>query len=357
MKNTLEKIKGFFVTLGKKITELYHKVVKKETMDKIKDFVVTNKRYLGAAGLFVVLVVVLRCCTGPNRITFGNDDTEQTEEEFVLDEKFEQDTNEELLQLIKDYYTAYANDDLDSLDKIAYPMSNNEKSYIGVLSQYIEKYDGITYYSKSGLTEGSYLVSAYYEVKFYGVDTLAPGMDFFYVETDKDGNLFINNLYSSYNFARAEEEMDNRIYSAIVTYEQKDDINTILADVENKYTEALTKDENLATMINTTLPAAIYQWLNTMIPEDTENTEAVSETTTKKETESQKEEPAAKVTKVKVKENVNVRASASTDSDSVGKANAGETYVKTGSEGDWTQIDYNGSTAYIKAEFLDEFEE
>ena len=123
-----------------------------------------------------------------------------------------------MTELLNSYYTAYASDNLETLEQIARPISNNEKSYIGVLSQYYESIQNIKYYSKAGLTEGSYFVSVYNEIKFYGVDTLAPTLDFFYVETDDEGKLYINNLYSIFNLSFAENTMDSDVYAVVQKY-------------------------------------------------------------------------------------------------------------------------------------------
>lgn len=49
---------------------------------------------------------------------------------------------------------------------------------------------------------------------------------------------------------------------------------------------------------------------------------------------------------------VNIRSGPGTDSSVLGKSKIGAAWTKTGESGDWTQIDYNGQTAYIKSEFL-----
>lgn len=49
---------------------------------------------------------------------------------------------------------------------------------------------------------------------------------------------------------------------------------------------------------------------------------------------------------------VNIRSGAGTDSEILGKTKRGDAFTKTGENGDWTEIDYNGQTAYIKSEFL-----
>ena len=71
------------------------------------------------------------------------------------------------------------------------------------------------------------------------------------------------------------------------------------------------------------------------------------------QTSEENNESSAKET-VYVKETVNIRAGMSQDSERVGTAYAGDTYTKIQdyAEG-WTKIEYNGSEAYIKTEFLE----
>ena len=47
-------------------------------------------------------------------------------------------------------------------------MSDNEKSYIGVVSQYYESVNDITPYTKNGLKKGTYFVSVKKQHKVYG---------------------------------------------------------------------------------------------------------------------------------------------------------------------------------------------
>lgn len=179
--------------------------------DKIKNFCIDKKRYIGAVGLFIIFVLILAFMAKPvepKGSTNGTEITGNIAENFQFDKDYAVDEDTAMNELLNSYYTAYASDDLETLEQIARPISNNEKSYIGVLSQYYESIQNMKYYSKAGLTEGSYFVSVYNEIKFYGVDTLAPTLDFFYVETDDEGKLYINNLYSIFNLSFAENTMD-----------------------------------------------------------------------------------------------------------------------------------------------------
>ena len=372
--------------------------LKKIDIDKIKKFCIEKKRYIGAVGLFVVFVLVLAFMAKPSASKKTDGSTESTAsvaENFAFDKDYSVDGNEAITNLLNNYYTAYVADDLDSLEKIAYPISNNEKSYIGVLSQYYESIQNIKYYSKAGLTDGSYFVSVYNEIKFYGVDTLAPTLDFFYVETDEDGNMHINNLYSIFNLSFVENTMDSDVYAVVQKYMQQEDFTALQQEVQTKYNEALTADANLANMIQSTLDGAIKQWaasINTIqdtteggteVTPDTEapvddgtaadDTTADGQTTddgtadqttdaattddtatddqTAEDTTAQEETPSTWT--VQTTDGVNIRNSASTDGDKLGRCDMGTRFTAVGTEGEWTKVEYREQIGYIKTEFLE----
>ncbi len=372
MKDFLNKAAAWFANLGKSVSAKVDK-------EKIKTFFVNYWRYFAAAGLMIVLILVLSKCTGPN--SKEKDSTEaQTEIEsetqtelpsaanFVFDSQFEQDAYEQLNTLINNYFAAYASGNVDEMENYAYPISDKEKSYIGVCSQYFENYQNIVCYTKRGLTEGSYLVSAYYELKFYDVETVAPGLEFFYVETDENGNFYINNLYSAYNRERMEEEMNSEIYSVYVLYGQQEDVQAMRLDVQERYQAALSSDANLVNMLSTTFPMAVEEWKNSILAQ--EQGEAAGEepaTENIEGTETATEEPAPEedhsqenvTTKVRItaESSVNVRQEPSAESTRLGKASGGSVYTKVGEEGDWVQIDFNGVMGYVTAEYVEDFVE
>lgn len=219
-----------------------------EKLKKFTDFFVKYRRYFCAAVLFVVLVVILVKCTGPQKdqkeTQNGTQGVTQTTEYQEIG-KLQKDADAELVTLMENYYAAYAGGDTDSLEMIAQPLSDNEKSYITTFSEYYEDYQNITCYSTKGATDDSYLVSVCYDLKFKGVDTPAPGMDFFYVERDGKGNLIINNIYSAYNFNFLDQDLDANLYSLILAYEKSDEVVALQKEVQTSYNEAVKSDENL----------------------------------------------------------------------------------------------------------------
>ena len=392
----------------------------KETLDNIKQFCTENKKYVGVAailiGLILILIVVV---AGGHNDRHSDTESGSQEEISVKDFEFEKDyTNDakdDISTLLADYYKAYVGDDLDTLDKLATPMSDNEKSYIGVVSQYYESVNDITPYTKNGLKKGSYFVSVKNSIKFTGVDTQAPTLDFFYIETGKDGKLFINNVYSNFNRTYCENELDNDIMELISKYTASSEFADLHEEVQKEYEQALGADANLKTMLETTLTGSIKQWYTSSgianlkkSDADTQTTEAdtqqaddasqnseqqntdanagqtadqqttdanagqnadqqttdanAGQNTDQQTTDSNAanqqpaEQPQAPAEyQVVTKDVVKVRDGASTDAKELGLLKEQVTLTAYGTEGDWTIVSYSAGTngrAYIKTENL-----
>ena len=346
--------------------------------DNAKIFLNKNKRYIGAAALFIAFVLVLVNCTGPKqKVADTQSGTEssstQPATEYEINGKFEKNASQELVDLITNYYNAYASGDTETMEGFVSPFSD------------YEKYENITCYSLPGATEDSYLVSAVFDLKFYEVDTPAPGMDFFYVERDGKGNLYINNVYSAFNFTFLEDELDANLYSLVLSYEKSDEVKAL----QTKYDEAVASDDKLANMVGGTLRTVISNWRDTIAASKTDDTQAGTESTdstqledtqkadstenseqtdtkqdavkTKDDTktdDSSKDDSSKKETKktgkVKTKDICNVRAKASTDAEVLGKVDVGVKLKKLGTSGEWTKVKFQGQTGYIKSDLLKE---
>ena len=271
----------------------------KDFFIKVKEFCSDNKKYVGVAAVLLCLIILLAVVTanGKKDKKENTEATEQTQvsvEDFQFETEYTDDKKDEITQLLQNYYTAYVSADLDTLANIAYPMTDNEKSYIGVVSQYYETVSDITVYSKAGLENGSYFVSVENNIKFYGVDTVAPTLDFFYIATDDNGQLYINNVYSNFNRTYAEEELDSGIVSLISKYTSDSDFANLQESVQSKYDEAVNSDANLKEMLETTLTGAIKQWYTTVrVDNSTQTMEQSTEQTTEQSSEQQADDQAA----------------------------------------------------------------
>ena len=392
----------------------------KETLDDIKQFCAENKKYVGVAGVLVgliliLIVVVVGGNNGRQSNTEAGSQTEISVKDFEFEKDYTNDAKDDISTLLADYYKAYVGDDLDTLGKLATPMSDNEKSYIGVVSQYYESVNDITPYTKNGLKKGSYFVSVKNSIKFTGVDTQAPTLDFFYIETGKDGKLFINNVYSNFNRTYCENELDDDIMELISKYTASSEFADLHEEVQKEYEQALSADANLKTMLETTLTGAIKQWYTSSgianlkkDDADTQNTEAdtqqaddaaqnsdqqaadanAGQTTDQQTTDANAGQTAGQQTtdanagqttdqqatdanaanqqpaeqpqapaeyQVVTKDVVKVRDGASTDAKELGLLKEQVTLTAYGTEGDWTIVSYSAGTngrAYIKTENL-----
>jgi uncharacterized protein YgiM (DUF1202 family) len=90
------------------------------------------------------------------------------------------------------------------------------------------------------------------------------------------------------------------------------------------------------------------EFLEVVSSNDVADTTVAADTTTDTTTATAQEASG----KVKILTNVNVRQSASQTSTKLGTAVAGNTYNLLGIEGEWYKISFEGSTGYVKAEYV-----
>ncbi len=359
------------------------------SLDTIVKFCKHHSKPLIGALIVLVFLIILAIAGYHN----SNIDTMQSDfstEEELMQYKNEQVTEEydtekeytDVETLITDYYTAYAANDLETLETLATPITTKEKSYIKLYSSYIEEYSDIECHVKEGYDDYSYFVSVEYSLKFADVDTLVPGLDFFYIQTNDEGELYIDNAYSAFNRSTKETEQDENVAELIDAFESADDVVLLQKDVSENYEKALESDEALKTLMETTIPTAVSDWYKNYdaeaaekefaeetTEETTESTEESTEETTTEEStdeakteesteeakseDTEKEEEEEEVTYLYAKTEVNVRKKASTDSKSLGLLKEGKKVelVKKLDNG-WTKVKYKNKTGYVKTKYL-----
>ena len=325
--------------------------LKQVRIDDILKFVKEHARYFIAGALFIVMVIVLATCANDSAKKASSTGNPASEE-------YQVDAYEDVNALIEQYYAACAQGDITTLTTIATPVSANEQSYIAMFSQYVDEYQNLKCYTKSGLDANSYLVSVTMDVKFTGVDTTAPGLEFFYVRTNEDGVLYIDNLYSQYNRSNQENALDTSTQKLIYSFQNEEEFIELKDDVQARYDAAVAADENLSTMLYTTIPDAINTWvtqvtLQNMQTESTETTEPESTQIPEEQAEpASEEQPVVEQETVYTVDKVNVRSGADTSSEKLGTLEKGTAVTRTGTEGEWSKVDYAGVPGYIKSEYL-----
>ena len=364
---------------------------------RIVEFCRTNIRYISSGVVVVILVVVLAVTAegqdkGQDTDTSKQENGQESEQEDAQNQGQGQDTGNqtetknfsvdaipEINTLIQSYYGAYADGDTAELEIYATPISDLEKKYIAVMSQYVAGYENLTCYTEEGISQGEYAVMAIADTRFEGVETTAASLEFFYVRQNESGSYYIDNLYSTFNTANQELEQDSQIAALIAEYEQREDVVQLIEDVQAKYAEDLNSDENLKTMAEVTIPEALKSWVAQVVAEadgttagetadttdpaqtageTTDPAQTTDETTDTAQTTGETTEPADSGQSTSTSEtvyttsNVNIRKEPSETAEQVGSAVAGQSFTRTANTNGWSQIEYNGGTAYIKSDYL-----
>lgn len=370
-------------------------------IDKIISFCKKNVKYISGGVLLVALVIVL-AVMGVNN-SGGEDKPEQKaaiQEEGQKKDEVEDNRNDnqdktedagtekeehpEIKQLVSTYYNSYATGDLEHLSSVAKKLSDMEKDYIRMLNEHVESYADISCTVTDGAKEGSYIVAAVYQMKFAGEDEMLPGMNVFYVQTDKKGKLYINNLYSSFNRELQEQKTKEKIIKLIEEFEKSDDVQKLQDEVQTEYDKKVAENEDLQKKLNE-MADAIANWKETYTPPEDNGEE---------ETEQKPEEPEQQPeetddgstddgsddgnaddgstddgsddggnssglnyvpegTVLTANDGYNVRKSMDEASELVGTTAVGDSIkvILSYAEG-WTKVEWNGTTGYIRTDLL-----
>lgn len=306
---------------------------------KIKEFILNNYKYIILAVLFLAMIIALvSLMSGDDKKKKkATEKTTGSAIEKQVGDTLEVDAYPEVNALVTKYLSAWAASDVDMLEKLVRPLDKEaELGEIALNKDYIESMNNIKCYTKPGPVDDSYIVYAYYEMKFNGPETCAPGLVNLFVF--KDGEEYFIWDYKEYIVAG-------------------DDVTGLLADVNAKYEELVASDPLLKERIDGLAakePFPVPE--TTAAPETTVAPEAPAEPAQPETTAApvQPEAPtqAAATDKVYVESNVNVRSGPSTDSAKIGVILSGTDYTRTGQDGEWSIIEFNGAQGYVKTEFL-----
>lgn len=306
----------------------------------IKSFLLANYKYIILAVLFVALIIVLITLMSNQDKKKQNTNTTTRPLSTQISDTLEVDLYPEVNALVTRYLSAWAASDVNMLATMVSPFNaESEKSEIALNKDYIESMNNIKCYTKPGPVKNSYIVYAYYEMKFKDANTLAPGVVNLFVFPTEDGGYYIWD-YKDYIVSGS-------------------DVNTLLSDVNSKYEEAISSDEKLKERIDglaageplpQETPAAVEPATQaTTQPTTQATTQPTTQATTQPTTQATTQPPTDQVY---VNSNVNVRSGPSESAEKIGVIISGTDYTRVGQEGDWSIIQYNGGTGYVKTEFL-----
>ena len=305
-------------------------------MDNFREWLSDNLRYFMLGGAILVIVVVLffgvrafmgngkgdsTKDTAKNQTTTDNDQgnvpsspANDGETDGKKDANPMETANEEITSLITGYYKALGDKDIAMLRTLVDNLAPADESKI-TNAKYIEGYEAGDIYTKKGLDDDSYVVYSCFYYICQGIDTKVPALAEFYVVKDADGNWKIDG---------AAHSDSDEITKYEVTLRQDDDVKELKAKVKKLYDDAQAADPALAAFLD-----------------------GLGEDATAAD-------PAETGTTLVVTEDCNVRAQASSDGEIIGGLSAGTEVEKKGESGDWIQIDYDGTEAYVNSSLLTE---
>lgn len=379
------------------------------SIDKIADFCKANVRYIsgGVMTFALVLVLSVSACDNKNsgNSSSGKQDSQQEEtvkddnnsdqgaedmESDVADDSQQPESHPEITELVSTYYNSYAAGDLDKLSQLAKYLSDMEKDYIKMMNEHVESYDNVSCMVETGRTEDEYIVLASYDMKLAGVEGSLPGINIFYVQTNKQGELYINNRYSSFNREIKEQKTKKKILNLITEFENSEEVQKLQLEIQAKYDKTMEGSDELQKRMNE-VTEAILKWKeNYSAPEPEEPKEEEQKPEEPKQEEQKPEEQPADDS---ASENDSSEADASADSSSKDDSSddgesSGINYVPEGkvltanngynvrssmsetaellgttavgdsikvilsyAEG-WTKVEWNGTTGYIRTDLL-----
>ncbi len=319
----------------------------------LREFVLGHYQYFIVGLLFIVLVVVLAIFSSKHKkdkdeqdqaVDAGAETVEVSEDASaaaaadqnaeipLTTEGLQVDAYPEVNNLVNTYFTAMASGDVATLESICSSLDDAAKIRIIERSKYTESYDDIRCYTKPGPVEGSYIVFAYYQIKFQNIDTKAPGLSSLYVCSNPDGSLYVYN-----------GDLPENVSTYIKGVAAQDDVVALLNQVDSEYNTAAEQDKTLKAFMDA-LPAKLDEAVAAQLASGQPIDASAATVATDAATEVQ----------VKTTDAVRIRSSAddSSDSNIIAKSAAGDTFTRIGEEGNWSKIKYKDTTAYIRSDFL-----
>jgi uncharacterized protein YgiM (DUF1202 family) len=253
---------------------------------------------------------------------------EVTEE--VVEDALKTDAFPEINALVEKYFQGLSSGDTAMVAETVDVLTDEEKQVIERKKDYIEAYNNVVCYTKSGLEEESYVVFASYEMKIYNIETAAPGIMALYVCKSDDGSYYIFN-------GETPEELENYVLELAA----EEEVRAVISEVDARYQKLVKEDEDLK------------KFSETMLQSQKEEQPGKEPEAPVDENDSQA--TAGEPKNTVVTDNVRLREGRSTDSTMLETlaSGTGVKVLMNYADG-WSKITYNDMTGYCKTEFLED---
>ena len=302
-------------------------------MDDFREWLSDNLRYfeVGGAILLVILLLIfgIRSCIigrkapsqeGTVSTNGGGDNTASSnvnsQDAAGTASNSLVTADADIVKLVTDYYTAWSNKDVRAVRALVDQLSPTEEPVIvnGVYGNYAVE----NVYMLNGLDENSKAVYAAYTYQRLDYDTpvTIPMLSTLYVTKDSEGQWKIVGDTST-------PEITQLFKSA----ESQADVASLKNSRESMFMDVMRANPDLAALMNVSIDQGNSASGGSSSAEAGDLLRATAD--------------------------VNVRLSPSSDGELVGLLEEGTTVTKTGQEGEWIQISYDGETAYVFGQYLE----
>ncbi|MCR5301323.1 MAG: SH3 domain-containing protein [Lachnospiraceae bacterium] len=314
-----------------------------------KEYMSRHYRYFIIGALFVALIVVLIVVwVRKSDSKSAEDENASTipELETTVDvpkDKYEENAYPDVNSLVSSYLGAMSTGDTVTMASLSSSLSDDMKAFYEAQAKYVGNYSNYNVYTKKGPAENSYFLLATYDLLIQGYNTPLPALISLYVCRNDSGSLYINSESLS-----ADEE------AYILELVAQKDFADLINQVEMDYNAALESDSALSAAASALKDEINKDAQEILVAKQQKDLEDAAQA------EAAEAAAAAAAASSQVKctsDNVNIRASASTEAESIGKTKTGDVYTRYEKmENGWSKIDYNGTEAYIKSEYLEPVE-
>lgn len=316
----------------------------------------------------ILLPLILLLCAGLTLIVALNarirvQEAQRVAQEALLESKtevvevketnFEENAFPEVNALIASYYDAIKAVDIDALIDIQGSLTDTEALRLQAMAPYIDRYDNINVFTKPGPYIDTYIAYATVDVYLKEQEPSTPGLQAFYIcRNDEDGSFYIN----SGELSAEESAFIKNISEQADVVNLKNTVNVQYSDLMDSDRELKEYWAQISIEIDSSVGEQLTEEAVLQAKLEEEERQRLEEERLNDPEYVPEEEP--EVIKVKVNTLVNVRKSASATADKVGTASVGAVYeVLEVMLNGWTKIDYDGTEAFIKSEFLDVMED
>ncbi|MBP5607615.1 MAG: hypothetical protein J6X66_05015 [Lachnospiraceae bacterium] len=292
-----------------------------------------------------------------NNTAVSEDASLAADDPLILNE--EADLNE----LIKKYFEARENRDIDTYSSLRSYTDSLEQAKLEAKSEYIEGYRNLKCYTKKGPYDNSYMVYVSYDLKLKEWEKTVPALETLVVcrkeaEGDQPGELYV---YSG--------SFDEGVVDYIQAVTAQDDVVDLFKRIDTEYQEIMDADPDYEEYM-ASLKQLIRDGVGVRLAaaaDSKDDTDAVSDNETDGDKENDAETGEEQVSEnqaepqpvvpsefeVEATTYVNVRASDSENADRIGNVGPGTRLTcKEQLANGWSHVIYEGKDAYIKSEYL-----